>query len=177
MRVKNFLCLLFLFVLTGCNSSINLTSSNKENVKDELKNITNYIIPANVITNRVLEAEKVPKQYYQYLNEKKYEQASKLFGPNLKFYGEPSNRKYMVNLQKTTIESFKDISESSYHLRENQEDYYAIKIYSAKLNIKVKESNLVADFPLPQNRRFIVIQKKKNDPWLLDSEEDYSDQW
>jgi len=177
MKVKNFLCLLFLFVLAGCNSTINShTVSNKENEKEELENINHYTIPSNVITARVPEAEQVPKQYYQYL-EKKYEQVSDLFGPNLKFYGDPSNRKYLENLQQTTFESFKDISSTSYQLSRIQENYYGIKIYSAKLNIKVKEPNLVANFAVPQNRRFIVIQKEKNDPWLLDSEEDYSDQW
>jgi len=73
MKVKNFLCLCFLFVLTGCNLTINLNSSdsvsNKGNVKEEHKNISKSI-SSNVITTRVPKAEKVPKQYYQYLNEK-----------------------------------------------------------------------------------------------------------
>jgi hypothetical protein len=180
MKVKNFLSLFSLFIFTSCNSTINLNSSNsvsnKENVKNELETISNHTFPSNVITTRVPAAEKVPKQFYQYLNEKNY-QVSDLFGPNLKFFGHPSNRKYLENLQETTIESFKDVSETSYQLSRIQENYYGIKVYSAKLNIKVKDPNLVANFTVPQNRRFVVIQKEKNDPWLLDSEEDYSDQW
>jgi hypothetical protein len=169
----------FSILKKGCCVNLNSSNSvsNKENVKDELENISNHTFPSNIITTRVPEAEKVPKQFYQYLNEKKYEQVSDLFGPNLKFYGHPSNRKYLKNLEVTTFKSFKDVSETSYQLSRIQESYYAIKVYSAKLNIKVIDPNLVANFAVPQNRRFVVIQKKKNDPWLLDSEEDYSDQW
>lgn len=126
----------------------------------------------NVIKEPVKEAEQVPKLFYQYLNEKNYDEAIKLLGPSIAFYGNPSSRKYLDNLKQTTLIEFIDISNSGkFGISRVQDDYYAIKAYYAKINIDVKDPKLVPSIIGINYRLLIVVKETEDSPWLLDSDE------
>lgn len=121
-------------ILTGCNTQNKheKTTTASEKVTTNKTNNSNNAstqpkekdLPKNIIVDKVPEAEAVPHLFYQYLNEKNYDKASSLFGPDLKFQGEPLMRKYLINLQHTDFLEFKDISSIDYNLTPSQQQYY-----------------------------------------------------
>ncbi|MEE6453230.1 DUF4829 domain-containing protein [Gottfriedia acidiceleris] len=166
--------LLLFNILVGCtpnNKNIKNTS-NKESNNSINYNLKTKINNSNIVTATVAEAERVPKLYYKSLNEKKYDDAIKLLGPNIAFYGDPSSRKYLENLKYTTFLEIKDISSTDkFRLSPNQEQYYVVKAYYAKINIEVSNPELVPMIIGINYRLMIVIKETENSQWLLDSDE------
>lgn len=116
--------LLLMIAVSGCSTnksnSTSITSSiagssntgETQNLKD---------IPKNVLKDTVPEAEKVPHLFYQYLNNKDYDKVVELLSPDLKFEGDPSNRKYLENIEHTDFIKFKDISLDGGYLNSSQQ--------------------------------------------------------
>lgn len=172
-------------ILTGCNTqnkhekttmvSEKVTTNKTNNITNNSNNASTQPkktdSPKNIIVDKVPEAEAVPHQFYQYLNEKNYDKATSLFGPDLKFQGDPLMRKYLINLQHTDFLEFKDISSIDHNLTPSQQKYYAVKIYYAVLNIRVLDKNLVPGLEGKQSRRMLVVKVAKDSPWQLEADE------
>jgi hypothetical protein len=157
------------------NKSISSSTSNKSITKNTtsssstIQNSKNT--PNNIVKEAVPEAENVPKLFYNYLNNKEYDKAIALLSAALKFEGDPSQRKYLENLENTTFIKFKDITDNGGYLDSSQQQYFAIKIYYAELTIQVKDKNLVPGLLGTQYRRMVVVKVTKDSPWTLDADE------
>lgn len=158
--------------LMGCgisttqNTVINHSTTPPSNSSKSTEAKTAIISEANS------DAANVPIRYYEMVNKKQYDEAIKLLGPQIAFYGSPENRKYLINLENTVIKNFHDISnDPQVNITPIEQTYYSVKIYYADLDITVKDENLVPALTAPQHRMFIVVKVNKDGPWLLDSDE------
>ncbi len=159
--MKKWFLLLIISILV-----ISTLACNKDNKTNQ-----NGLLP--IVLEADVNAANIPITYYDMLNKGQYDQAIKLFGPQLAFQGLPEYRKYLINLENTVIKNFKDISNeySKLNITPIEWTYYAIKIYYADLNITVKDKDLVPALTAPQHRIFIIVKVTKDGPWLLDSDE------
>lgn len=167
--VTIFITILSICIVSGCSTKSN---NNEVALKAQSVEKSDGSISNSIIIASVPEAAKVPQQFYEAINNKKYDIAKSLLGPTLAFMGEDSMRKYWVNLESVEITNFKDISDKVVTLNSQQEKYYSIKFYYANLNIKVKDPNLVPNLNIMQTRKFTVVKVNKDSPWLLDGDED-----
>ncbi|PGL72591.1 hypothetical protein [Bacillus sp. AFS055030] len=171
---KLIILLLSFNILVGCtpNKQNIIKTSKIESTKMTNDNSKSNSMKSNIVTAAVAEAEQVPKLYFKFLNEKKYDDAIKLLGPTIAFYGDSSSRKYLENLKHTTFLEFKDITSSDkFRLSPIQEEYYAVKAYYAKINNEVSDPELVPMIIGINYRLMIVIKETKNSQCLLDSDE------
>ncbi|MFF2875117.1 DUF4829 domain-containing protein [Gottfriedia sp. NPDC057991] len=173
---KLIILMMIINILTGCTSNNkDVKNSNKLEKSNEITNnnsLKTNNIKYNIERESFAEAEQVPKLYYKFLNEKKFDAAIKLLGPTLAFYGDPSSRIYLENLKYTTFLEYKDISSThKFRLSPIQEQYYAVKAYYAKIYIEVNNPELVPMIIGINYRLMIVIKETENSPWLLDSDE------
>ncbi|GAB6172472.1 hypothetical protein JCM15765_19500 [Paradesulfitobacterium aromaticivorans] len=149
--------------VSGCNISQN---------QDTLLSQNSSKSTAATITETNSDAANIPIKFYEMLNNKQYDEAVKLLGPQLAFMGSPEYRKYLINLDNTVIKNFHDITnDPQVNITPTEQSYYAVKTYYADLDITVKDKNLVPALTLPQHRIFIVVKVTKDGPWLLDSDE------
>ncbi len=117
-------------------------------------------------------AARVPKLFYKYVEEGKYNQAGELLGPQLKFEAGLSFRKYLKNIKYVDFERIVDISANPGPINATYAKYYKIKVYYADMDVEVRNPKLVPNLQGPQSRRFILIKEKRNSPWLIDTDED-----
>lgn len=117
-------------------------------------------------------AARIPKLFYQYVTARNFKEATKLLGPQLKFETAPSMLKYLQNIVGANFLELRDISKNPGPIDPNYEKYYRIKVYYAKIMIKVANPNLVAGLNGVNYRKFILIKISKNSPWLIDTDED-----
>lgn len=155
-------------ILTGCTSNNkDVKNSNKLEKSNEITNNTfkTNEIKYNIEREPLAEAEQVPKLYYKFLNEKKFDDAIKLLGPTLAFYGDSSSRIYLENLKYTTFLEYKDISNThKFRLSPIQKQYYSVKAYYAKIYIEVNNPELVPMIIGINYRLMIVIKETENSP-------------
>lgn len=124
------------------------------------------------------EAEKIPKLFYQYVTEGKYDEAAECLGPRLQFRGNANLLPYIKNIKKVSFIEMRDITSEpdTAKLIENNyrglhpEEYYQIKVYYSVLRIEVTDSSLQPGLPGTNYRMMILIRETPNSPWILDTD-------
>ena len=90
---KCLILIIFVIIIAsvpGCNKSKNQDILPSSNSSKSTEAKTAIISEANS------DAANVPIRYYEMLNKKQYDEAVKLLGPQIAFYGSPENRKYLI---------------------------------------------------------------------------------
>ncbi|WEG12848.1 DUF4829 domain-containing protein [Pullulanibacillus sp. KACC 23026] len=166
-----------LLVFSACSTTTKTNTEKKVTLNQEQKSTsvkateTSRSQKSNIIISSDPKAKETIVNFYQYLNEQKYHEAIKLLGPQLQFEGNPDNIKYLKNYKKATFLELKDISDNPGLIDNGYSNYYAIKIYYGKINVEVRDRNLVPTLEGMNYRKFILIKKDKTSPWLIDTDE------
>jgi len=164
-----------MLLLTACDTTktpTNITNQSTSTTQQTIPPQTPATTKSNINEAASVQASRVPKQFYEYLNERNYKSAVSLLGPQLQFEGTPSYIKYIKNIKQVTFIKFQDISSDPGPIDPNYAKYYQIKVYYAEINVEVQNPDLVSGLAGVNYRRFILIKKTKNSPWLIDSDED-----
>lgn len=122
----------------------------------------------NVIVKPDRQARQAILNFYSYLEKKDYKAAVSLLGPEIKFEGSPKVIKYLKNIQKATFHKLIDISNEDIYDLFQYKKYYAVKVYYAEIDFKVKDPKLVPALTTTRYRYIYVIKEKKNSPWKVD---------
>lgn len=157
-------------LLIGCSNKLSVSSNKGENSNQnkinkaptdssKVNNIQNNL-PKNILQEKIPEAENTPHMFYQFINEKRYDEANSLLCPAQQGYGE--NLEYMKNIKHVEILDFKDISNVQNYTSLFHADYFAVKYYYAKLNFVVNDVKLTPRLA-GVNLRIIGVGKEKSD--------------
>ncbi|MCY0892599.1 MAG: hypothetical protein OWR52_03705 [Acidibacillus sp.] len=117
-------------------------------------------------------AAKVPEKFYKLVTEGKLGDASTLLGPQLRFETAPTMIKYLKNIVSVKFLELRDISKDPGPIDPGYKRYYRIKIYYGVIDIRVANPNLVSGLNGINYRKFILIKIAKNQPWLMNTDED-----
>lgn len=117
-------------------------------------------------------AAEVPVTFYKLVTERKFTEASKLLGPQLKFETDPTMIKYLKNIVSAKFLEIKDISKDVGRIDPGYKRYYRVKVYYGIIEIRVVSPNLVSGLNGMNDREFVLIKMAKKDPWLMDADED-----
>ncbi|MCY0901551.1 MAG: hypothetical protein OWU32_05105 [Firmicutes bacterium] len=117
-------------------------------------------------------AVEVPVTFYKLVTERKFTEASKLLGPQLRFETDPTMIKYLKNIVSAKFLEIKDISKDLGRIDPEYKRYYRVKVYYGIIEMRVANPNLVSGLNGMNDREFVLIKMAKKDRWLMDADED-----
>lgn len=132
-------------------------------------------LPFNFQTAPSKEAAKIPLLFYQYLNDRQYNQAVSLMIPRTrKAYLGPSLMRYMRNIKHADVEQFHDITQVWGGIPLDMTEYYKVKVYIAVVNFSVIDPKIAGIQIGRKVRRFFVVKTNESAPWQLMAEQTMS---
>lgn len=126
--------------------------------------------PPRYVEETVSEAELVPINFINLVNQKRYDEAFSLLSPNLRrFYSGQTGHEALINIKHITLLKIKDttkIEPVTYYLSR----HFAIKTYGAILDKEVYNPKLLTGWIGLQVNNFVVIKYTPQSPWLIDAQ-------
>lgn len=128
--------------------------------------------PPRYTTSEVDIAKRIPMQYINLINEKRYDKAVALLTPDRqKDYRGPAGQQALKNIEHIHLEKLVDISYMK-PVDHYMDRHFAVKTYAAILDVQVHHPELYATCPGAigrQVRKFEVVQFTPDSPWLVNA--------
>jgi hypothetical protein len=125
-------------------------------------------LPSNFVISPVRSASQIPLEFYSLINSKQCATALSLCeGVALDSYSGSHGTEFLKNISQVTVVQYKDVTGNWGGMPYSFEKFYAVKVYAAVVDYKVKDTTLANDNVGKKLKRLFVVKDKQNSPWKL----------